>query len=138
MYCLFFGLHIYVTLNNWNFGFGNLLTFLIILVKIQDIKKKKAYYSLSTIQAMIQNDATRFITVSALQGAFKLGFDESDIICAISMLEPKDLYKSMTSHNNSSIWQDVYRKKYQDVNLYIKLQLVGNAVAISFKELSND
>jgi hypothetical protein len=42
--------------------------------------------------------------------------------------------KSMTSFQNSSIWQDVYYKQAKNIDLYIKLQITQNAIIISFKE----
>lgn len=99
------------------------------------MEKRKAHYSLATIQTMILHESQRVITRSAFQGAFALGLDENDIVNTVLALLPKDLYKSMTVNQNSTVWQDVYHKKINNVELYIKLQLVDKAVVISFKEL---
>ncbi len=49
-------------------------------------------------------------TVSALAGgaALGLGFEE---IVVVAALTPRDFYKSMTTHADHRIWQDVYRPK---------------------------
>jgi motility quorum-sensing regulator/GCU-specific mRNA interferase toxin len=99
------------------------------------MEKKKAHYALATIQYAIKQTSLRRITVSAMQGAFALGMDEQDIVEAVCGLNSKDLHKSMTVNVDNTIWQDVYRTKYKEFELYIKLQLVDKAVVISFKEL---
>jgi len=46
----------------------------------------------------------------------------------------QDLYKSMTSYSDNKIWQDVYYKNIDTLELYIKLQITEKAIVISFKE----
>ena len=46
----------------------------------------------------------------------------------------KDLYKSMTTYHDNKIWQDVYYKTIDNIDLYIKLQISDKAIVISFKE----
>lgn len=99
------------------------------------MEKKKAHYALATIQNAVKQASLRRITVSAMQGAFALGLDEGDIVDAVCSLNSKDLHKSMTVNIDNTIWQDVYKAKYKEFELYIKLQLVDKAVVVSFKEL---
>ncbi len=99
------------------------------------MEKKKAHYALITIQDAIKQASLRRITVSAMQGAFAIGMDEQDIVNAVCALSSKDLHKSMTLNADNTIWQDVYKTKYKEFELYIKLQLVDKAVVVSFKEL---
>jgi hypothetical protein len=40
----------------------------------------------------------------------------------------------MESEKKPGLMQDVYYISYQDLQLYVKLQVVVNAVVISFKE----
>ena len=77
----------------------------------------------------------RYAALEKKQDAFALGMDEQDIVEAVCGLNSKDLHKSMTVNVDNTIWQDVYRTKYKEFELYIKLQLVDKAVVISFKEL---
>jgi motility quorum-sensing regulator/GCU-specific mRNA interferase toxin len=99
------------------------------------MEKKKAHYALAIIQDAIKQTSLRRITASAMQGAFALGMDEQDIVEAVCSLKSKDLHKSMTVNLDNTIWQDVYKAKYKEFELYIKLQLVDKAIVVSFKEL---
>jgi motility quorum-sensing regulator/GCU-specific mRNA interferase toxin len=64
----------------------------------------------------------------------QLGMVIEEAIGVILSLTPKDLYKSMTSHSNHTIWQDVYKKDWENNKLYIKLQIVNEeTIIISFK-----
>lgn len=53
-------------------------------------------------------DAAR-ATISALAGGAALGFGFEEIVGVVAALTPRDFYKSMTTHTDHRIWQDVYR-----------------------------
>jgi len=63
-----------------------------------------------------------------------LGFDDDEVIEIIMSLVHQDLYKSMTTYSDNKIWQDVYHKRVNNLELYIKLQMTSEAIVISFKE----
>lgn len=46
----------------------------------------------------------------------------------------KDFYKSMTTYNDSSIWQDVYRPHTAVGKVYLKLTVTHDLLVVSFKE----
>lgn len=46
-----------------------------------------------------------------------------------------DFYKSMTTHADHTIWQDVYRPRSAAADIYLKLTLVDDLLIVSFKEL---
>ncbi len=48
-------------------------------------------------------------TISALAGGAALGFGFEEIVGVVAALTPKDFYKSMTTHADHRVWQDVYR-----------------------------
>ena len=50
-------------------------------------------------------------------------------------LEPKDFYKSMTTHADHTIWQDVYRPRTKAGDMYLKLTVMDDVLIVSFKEL---
>jgi len=50
-------------------------------------------------------------------------------------LTPKDFYKSMTTHSDRRIWQDVYRPATGSGEVYLKLTVVDEVLVVSFKEL---
>jgi motility quorum-sensing regulator/GCU-specific mRNA interferase toxin len=74
-------------------------------------------------------------TVSALAGGAALGFGFEGILGVVVALTPKDFYKSMTTHADHRVWQDVYRPKTPAGEVYLKLTVVDNVLIVSFKEL---
>lgn len=80
------------------------------------------------------------MTLTALAGAAELGLDESDVVECVLRIAPTDFYKSMPAIKAAGLHQDVYRTRYGDDLIYVKVQLVpranpgGFAVVIQFKE----
>ncbi|EKD34402.1 MAG: hypothetical protein ACD_75C02357G0004 [uncultured bacterium] len=74
-------------------------------------------------------------TQSARTGAVKLGFDFRGMLDVVLSLTSRDFYKSMTSHANHKIWQDVYRPKTSAGEVYLKLTVIDDVLIVSFKEL---
>lgn len=72
-------------------------------------------------------------TISALAGGAALGFEE--IVGVVVALTPKDFYKSMTTHTDHRVWQDVYRPKTPAGKVYLKLTVIDDVLIVSFKEL---
>ena len=51
-------------------------------------------------------------------------------------LTTADFYKSMTTHADHRIWQDVCRTRTSDgVEVYLKLIVIDDLLIVSFKEL---
>jgi len=50
-------------------------------------------------------------------------------------LKRTDFYKSMTSHVDHRIWQDVYRPQTARGSVYLKLSVIDDVLIVSFKEL---
>ena len=47
-----------------------------------------------------------------------------------------NFYKSMTTHADHRIWQDVYRTTTaSSIDVYLKLTVVDDVLIVSFKEL---
>jgi motility quorum-sensing regulator/GCU-specific mRNA interferase toxin len=74
-------------------------------------------------------------TVSALAGGAALGFGFEEIVHVVAALRPMDFYKSMTTHADHRIWQDVYRPKTPVGDVYLKLTVLDDVLIVSFKEL---
>ncbi|MEO5328228.1 MAG: type II toxin-antitoxin system MqsR family toxin [Magnetococcus sp. THC-1_WYH] len=74
-------------------------------------------------------------TVSALAGGAALGFDFVGIVNVVRMLTPADFYKSMTTHTNHQIWQNVYRPITPVGEVYLKLTTIDEVLIVSFKGL---
>lgn len=68
-------------------------------------------------------------------GATALGLELSDMLRVVLALTPSDFYKSMTSHADHMVWQDVYRPSTQAGDVYLKLTVIADVLIVSFKEL---
>ena len=54
----------------------------------------------------------------------------------VMALTPAGFYKSMTTHAEHRIWQDVYRVRIASgVEVYLKLTVIDDLLIVSFKEL---
>ena len=73
-------------------------------------------------------------TWSALSGAARLGLDFDSMLKVVRGLEPSDFHKSMTTHADHTIWQDVYRPMTKAGGVYVKLTVVDDVLIVSFKE----
>ncbi len=103
------------------------------------MEKRKPHYGLDRFRELFRRESTRVITATAYKGAVSMGImDENDILAVIDRLYSQHFYKSMTTHSNHKIWQDVYRYHDDEGNaLYIKLQLSPDktkAVLIQMKK----
>lgn len=75
------------------------------------------------------------MTKTALVGGAALGFDALAIVDVVMKLAPADFYKSMTTHEDRTVWQDVYRPSTPAGEVYLKLTVVEDVLVVSFKEL---
>ncbi|MGA7180376.1 MAG: type II toxin-antitoxin system MqsR family toxin [Thiobacillaceae bacterium] len=98
------------------------------------MEKAIPHCKLPVVKALIKAGKVRS-TQSALVGAAALGFDFAGIVAVIMSLTPKDFYKSMTTHADHRIWQDVYRPVTSAGEVYVKLTVVDDVLIVSFKEL---
>jgi motility quorum-sensing regulator/GCU-specific mRNA interferase toxin len=60
---------------------------------------------------------------------------QTDALAVVQKLTRKNFYKSMTTHADHRLWQDVYHSKWNGSSLYIKFQRAGEYFVVSFKEL---
>ena len=98
------------------------------------MEKRSPHCQLSVIKVLIAEGKIRS-TFSALVGGAALGFDFQGIVTVILALTPKDFYKSMTTHADHRVWQDVYRPTTPAGEVYLKLTVVEDVLIVSFKEL---
>jgi len=61
--------------------------------------------------------------------------DVADMLSVILSLTSADFYKSMTTHADHKIWQDVYRPSTSAGDVYLKLTVIDDVLIVSFKEL---
>lgn len=74
-------------------------------------------------------------TRTALEGAVALGFDYDGMLAVLMTLRQADFNKSMTSHADHRIWQDVNRPITMAGPVYLKLTVINDVLVVSFKEL---
>jgi len=100
------------------------------------MEKKKPHYPLSDIQRIVETKGANAFTATALMGAASLGLSCEQAVAVVLGLKRKDLYKSMTTHADHTIWQDVYHATLKTgLVAYIKVTLRENGtVVIQFKE----
>ena len=74
--------------------------------------------------------------MSAVLGAAALGFGLNEVVATIQSMQRKHFYKSMTSHADHRLWQDVYHVPSAAGELYVKFtaDTVTEFLLLSFKE----
>ena len=100
------------------------------------MEKGTPHCKLPVVKSLIEADQVR-ATASAFNGARELGITDLAGMCSVVMaLTSADFYKSMTTHADHSIWQDVYRTKTASGDeVYLKLTVIDDVLIVSFKEL---
>ena len=75
-------------------------------------------------------------TKTALIGMDNMGLTAAEGLSVVLGLQRAMLFKSMTTHHDHCVWQDVYRAPCPNGKLaYIKLTMRDSTVVIQFKEL---
>lgn len=100
------------------------------------MEKGTPHCKLSVVKALIEAGKVN-ATASAFNGARELGIDDLAGMCSVVMsLTSSDFYKSMTTHADHRIWQDVYHAKTaKRADMYLKLTVINDVLIVSFKEL---
>jgi motility quorum-sensing regulator / GCU-specific mRNA interferase toxin len=74
-------------------------------------------------------------TRGAREGAVALGLDFDGMLAVVMALTMADFHKSMTTHADHRVWQDVYRPVTPAGEVYLKLTVIDEVLIVSFKEL---
>ena len=98
------------------------------------MEKRTPHCKLSIVKALVNAGQVR-ATFSALSGAAALGLDFDEMLAVVNALTAKDFYKSMTTHADHALWQDVYRPVTAAGPRYLKLTVIDDVLIVSFKEL---
>ena len=98
------------------------------------MEKRTPHCRLALVKALIAAGKVG-VTHSARQGATAMGFALSDILKVVMDLTAADFYKSMTTHADHTVWQDVYRPQTKAGVVYLKLTVMADVLIVSFKEL---
>lgn len=92
------------------------------------MEKPTPHCKLTVVKAFVEAGKVR-ATRSARLGATALGLELSDMLAVVMALTPADFYKSMTTHADHTVWQDVYRPSTQAGDVYLKLTVINWAIA---------
>jgi motility quorum-sensing regulator/GCU-specific mRNA interferase toxin len=99
------------------------------------MEKLKPHYDLATVQARVAELGVLALTRTAVDGARALGLTTGDALDIVAGLTRRAFYKSMTTHADARVWQDVYHAPLPDRRVaYVKLCLVADRPVIQFKE----
>lgn len=97
------------------------------------MEKHTPHCKLQKLHALVLQGKLR-VTGSAVAGASALGMSRGDITTAVLALSPRDFYKSMTTHRDHQVWQDVYLPRTWAGVIYLKLIVIDDVLVVSFKE----
>ena len=98
------------------------------------MEKGTPHCKLTVVKAMVSAGQVR-TTKTAREGAVALGFDFDGMLSVIQALTMADFHKSMTTHSDHRVWQDVYRPTTSAGEVYLKLTVIADVLIVSFKEL---
>ena len=99
------------------------------------MEKSSPHYLLVPMQAQIASAGRDAFTLTAINGGAAMGLTVAEMLGVIAQLARADFYKSMTTHQDSRIWQDVYHGSCPNgQTAYIKLTQVATRIVIQFKE----
>lgn len=98
------------------------------------MEKRTPHCQLSVVKTLVEAGKVH-TTHAARTGANELGLAFSDMLDVVLALTPADFYKSMTTHADHTIWQDVYRPSSPAGDVYLKLTVINDVLIVSFKEL---
>ena len=104
------------------------------------MEKRKPTYDLAAFKAAFDDADKLKVTGTALRSASALGFGREEIVATIRAMRRQHFYKSMTSHADHRIWQDVHHVPSEIGTIYLKFtaDMVSEFLLLSFKEKDND
>ncbi|NVZ99086.1 type II toxin-antitoxin system MqsR family toxin [Pseudomonas gingeri] len=98
------------------------------------MENKTPHCRLSPLRTLIAAGRVKS-TSSALVSAAALGLGFEEMIGIVLTPTARDFHKSMTTHADHRIWQDVYRPSTVVGQIYLKLTVIDDVLIVSFKEL---
>ncbi len=98
------------------------------------MEKRTPHSSLAQVKLLVSQGKVR-TTQSARIGASELGLELSDVLAVVMALKANEFRKSMTTHADHRIWQDVYCPSTCMGAVYLKLTISDDLLIVSFKEL---
>ena len=99
------------------------------------MEKRIPTYDLAGFREEFSSIRALRMTRSAQNATLQLGMTLQDVVQVVQSMTRKHFYKSMTSHGDHRVWQDVYHVPWGALVLYVKLTVddVGRLI-LSMKE----
>jgi motility quorum-sensing regulator/GCU-specific mRNA interferase toxin len=99
------------------------------------VEKRTPHYDLANIQILVARLEAAAFTKTALDGGRQMGLTTAEMLATVASLSQRNFYKSMTTHADHRIWQDVYHAATPvKKDAYIKITLRDTSPVIQFKE----
>lgn len=101
------------------------------------MEKSKPHYLLSEIQSEVARRGAAAFTKTALKNGREMGLTVSQLMDVVLGLARKHFIKSMTTHTDYTVWQDIYHADTPvGIVAYIKVTGYedGSPPVIQFKE----
>ena len=99
------------------------------------MEKRTAHYNLNEVKDLVLKCGMDAFTSTAKNNARLMGLDARAALDVVLSLQRNMLFKSMTTHSNSQVWQDVYHASCSNGKIaYIKVTIHAGATVIQFKE----
>jgi motility quorum-sensing regulator/GCU-specific mRNA interferase toxin len=99
------------------------------------MEKCKPHYQLDAVKAVVSQLGKMAFTRTGLFNSLAMGLSGDEAIGVVLTLSKEMFYKSMTTHTDHTLWQDVYHAPcLNGKTAYVKITLRGGAVIIQFKE----
>lgn len=102
------------------------------------MEKIKPHYQLSAVQDEVVRRGAAAFSMTALRNGLAMGLTVVELVDVVRSLTRSHFYKSMTTHADHRIWQDVYHAATPAGKVaYIKVTVQGEGMSpvIQFKEL---
>ena len=105
------------------------------------MEKRKPHYSLTFIQSMVADHLNKVFTATALDGGLEMGLEEREMREVVCKMTTRNLFKSMTTNRDHTVWQDVYHAM-TPVGIMAFIKVTGYAddrpPVIQFKRLEDE
>lgn len=102
------------------------------------MEKRTAHYDLAAVIVTVRARRAAAFTKTAIDGGRMMGLTMEEMVDVVCGLKRRDLYKSMTTYADSSVWQDIYHADTPVGMAYVKVTLrADGAPVIQFKELQS-
>lgn len=99
------------------------------------MEKHSAHYRLEDVKARVLALGVSAFTHTATNNARLMGLDGAAAVAVVLGLQRSMLVKSMTTHADHRIWQDVYNAPCPNGRTaYIKVTVQDGSTVIQFKE----